>query len=488
MQTNHLSSRILGTNPVKWRALCFIQQDEFKDLSHEAHSKLKASILTNNFTQPFYVWQEPGTSNIYCLDGKHRTIILEELSAEGHDIPEELPATFIDCKDKQEAAKLVLVYSSIYAKVTSQGLFDFIKEYELDYGAIKDVIDIPDFSVDRYEQKFDIYQVRDDQDEYEVDDLPDEEILVKPGDLFQLGSHRVLCATFLEPLNQVRLMREEKARIMITDPPYNLPANLYTNINGHAHDNFAMAAGEMSDEEFVRFLADVMRSAVNHTIDGGIHFIFMDWRHMWHMTEAGRKVYGSVTPKQLCVWNKDMMANGSFYRSRQELCFVFNSPGAKYLWHKDMLDQGGFYKDNDELVFVFKNGESKHLSHLDLADRIRTNVWNYPSAKSHKNPDRYQLKNHPTPKPVAMIADAILDTTNPGDIVIDWFLGSGTAIIAGEKTGRRVYGAEIEPKFVQTIVKRYLLYCEKNGREPIFTHVNGNLTLNHFQSCLTTKT
>lgn len=477
-----LTSRVIETRPTNWREFQFIQQDDFKELPQDARNKLKASIVANQFTQPFYLWEDPDSSIVYCLDGKHRTLLLEELATEGYDVPYLLPGTFMLCKDKKEASKLVLIYSSMYAKITQQGLFDFVQLYKLDMVSMKDVIDLPGFSMDRFEQKFDSFLIKNDQDEYEVEIDPDEPVVVKPGDIFHLDDHRVLCGSFAESGSIATLMGQERARILITDPPYNLPANFFLKDNKttNNHQNFAMAAGEMSDDEFVAFLAMIMKEAVDHTLPGAIHYIFMDWRHVWHMMEASRKVYGSVIPKQLCVWKKDIMANGSFYRAQQELCFVFSSPGAKNLWNNDMLDNGGGYKNNDELVFIFKNGDAPHLSHIDLVDRIRSNVWNYPSANSMKNPDRLQLKNHPTPKPVAMIADAILDTTNPGDAVIDFFLGSGTTIIAAEKTGRRCYGTEVDPKYVQSIIKRYVLYCTKNQWRIDFKHVNGSLTLNDF--------
>lgn len=475
-----LQSRVLKTEPVNWRELSFLQHDQFKDLGDDAKRRLKASIISNNFTQPFYVWQDPSSGVIYCLDGKHRTLMLEELTSEGHEIPYLLPATFIHCESKTDAARLVLIYSSIYAKITQQGLFDFIEAFDLNYTHLRDQVDLPEFSMDRFEQKFDMYHVKDDQDEYEVEIDPDEEIIVKPGDMFQLGSHRIVCSSFSDLKKLAALMEGAKARIMISDPPYNIPMGLFVK-DRKKHQDFAMGIGEMSDEEFVEFLGLIMKRAKENTVKGAIHYIFMDWRHVWHMTEAGRRVYGSTIPKQMCVWNKDLMANGSFYRPKHELCFVFNSQSARNLWNKDMLDRGGNYKDNDELCFIFKNGdEAKHLSHLDMKDRIRTNVWNYPSASSMKNPDRYELKDHPTPKPVAMIADAILDTTNPGEGVIDFFLGSGTCLIAAEKTGRRCYGVEIEPHHIQHCVKRYLTYCLKNGCDVNFRHLNGDLTINHF--------
>lgn len=138
-----LQSRVIETKLVRWEEFEFIQQDDFKELPEAAKSKLKQSILSNEFTQPFYVWQDTETQVNYCLDGKHRTMILEELSAEGHDIPEELPATFIDCKDKQEAAKLVLVYSSLYAKITETGMSSFLDLYDLDRREMNLFLDLP---------------------------------------------------------------------------------------------------------------------------------------------------------------------------------------------------------------------------------------------------------------------------------------------------------------------------------------------------------
>lgn len=176
------------------------------------------------------------------------------------------------------------------------------------------------------------------------------------------------------------------------------------------------------------------------------------------------------------------MANGSFYRAQHELCFVFNNNSGKSLWHKDLIDEGGFYKNENEMCFIFKNGDgAKHLSHLELQNRIRTNVWRYPSAVSTANPDKKILKNHPTPKPVQMIADAILDTTNPGDIVIDWFLGSGTCHIACEHTNRKGRFTEISPNYVQLAIMRMISYCKKRGKNIEFKHLNGDLKLLDFE-------
>ena len=476
MEKKTIGVRIVKTELINWRELQFIQQDDFKDIPIEARHKLKASLVGNNFIQPFYVW-ESKEGVLFCLDGKHRTIFLEELLAEGYDVPYKLPATFVECENKKEAAKLVLVFSSAYAKITQTGLNNFITLNELDWAELKGQIDLPEFSVDRFEQKFDHYDVldttNDEDDNFGKDDF---ELVVKLGDLFQLGRHKLVCGSFRESETVKLLMGEEKARIVFCDPPYNLPANFFTNKDEKRHTDFAMGAGEMTDSEFMHFLSSIMLTSKASTVEGAIHYICMDFRHVWHMTEAARLSYGSPEPKQVCVWNKDMMANGSFYRAKQELVFAFVNGNAKHLWNKDLIDEGGFYKNENELVFIFKNGDgAKHLSHLDLSDRIRTNVWNYPSATSTANPDRYELKNHPTPKPVQMVADAILDTSEENEIVIDWFLGSGTTLIAAEKTNRICHATEIEPKYVQHIIFRYKNFCEKNGVPFYFKHLNGDL-------------
>lgn len=473
-----IKSRILKLDQIHWRELDFIQDENFKEWIEGGNEKLINSLLKYQFADPFKVWECDG--KIFCLDGKHRYLDLAHLETLGVEIPDTLPATFIDCESKEEAAELVLVYSSAYAKITQQGLFDFVQKFNLDVPTLREQILIPDFSMERFEQKFDLFNV----ESAEEDDVYvlDKDCIVKEGDIFQLNDHRILCGSFKDSERVAELMQGEKARIVNCDPPYNLPANFFSNNGKKRHKDFQEGAGEMSDDEFMLFLAEIMQTSVDNSVPGAIHYIFMDFRHAWHMTEAARRVYGDPQPKQICVWAKDLIANGSFYRAQHELCFIFSDEKAKALWNKDLIDEGGeFYKDNNEWCYIFKNGDgAKHLSHLELKDRIRSNVWKYPSATSRSNPDRFELKNHPTPKPVVMIADSILDTTNYGDIIIDWFLGSGTALIAAEHTGRKGRFTELEPVYVQGDIIRYINYCEKRGINVNFVHENGTLTINDF--------
>jgi DNA modification methylase len=248
------------------------------------------------------------------------------------------------------------------------------------------------------------------------------------GDLWQLGKHRVLCGDSLVAENYELLMGGAKADLVLTDSPYNCV------IDGHAsglgrvhHREFAMASGEMSSGEFLEFLRKTMLLAKQNSQPGSLAYYFMDWRGMRQILAAGADVYGELM--NLCVWAKNNAGMGSFYRSAHEL------------------------------ICLFKNGEASHRNNVQLGKygRYRTNVWNYPSANtfSRSDPDGDLLALHPTPKPVALIADAIKDSTARGALVLDPFLGSGTAVIAAERTGRICYGLELDPLYVDAIIRRW---------------------------------
>src|ERR1700736_788415 len=252
--------------------------------------------------------------------------------------------------------------------------------------------------------------------------------LSKLGDAWVLGRHRVLCGDALDAAAFTTLMGEERAAMVFVDPPYN------QQVDGHAsglgaihHRPFPMASGEMDRPEFISFLGQAFRNLAAFGGDGALHFICMDWRHIEELMGAGHGVYGEL--KNLCVWVKDNGGMGSLYRSQHEL------------------------------VFVFKKGRDSHRNNVQLGQfgRNRSNVWRYPGANSFARcgEEGNLLALHPTVKPVAMVADAILDCSSRADIVLDAFLGSGTTVIAAERTGRRCYGIELDPGHLDTIVRRW---------------------------------
>jgi DNA modification methylase len=247
------------------------------------------------------------------------------------------------------------------------------------------------------------------------------------GDLWLLGAHRLYCGNSLDPTAYAILMNGEKAAAVFTDQPYNLKID--RNVCGSGsikHREFVMAAGEMTESEFTDFLTTGFRFMRAHTIPGALIYACMDWRHMWEMLAAGRSAEWTLL--NLCVWSKTNGGMGSLYRSRHEL------------------------------VFVFRNGKEAHLNNVQLGrfGRSRANVWTYPGVNGFARKGAEDLLAlHPTVKPIALVSDAILDCTKRDDVVLDPFLGSGTTILAAERTSRRCFGIEIDPIYVDTAIGRW---------------------------------
>ena len=258
----------------------------------------------------------------------------------------------------------------------------------------------------------------------------------RPGDLWQLGAHRLICGDALDTETVQMLMDGGKARMVFTDPPYNVPIDGHVGGSGRIrHREFAMAAGEMTCTEFTSFLCKAFHNLARFSLDGSIHFICMDWRHMREMLEAGEDAYSEL--KNLIVWAKDNGGMGSFYRSRHEL------------------------------VFAFKSGSAAHINSFELGQhgRYRTNVWQYRGVNTLKAGRLEELALHPTVKPVQMIADAIKDVSARGDIVLDLFGGSGSTLIAAHKTGRRARLCELDPLYCDRIIRRWEDYARDEAEQ-----------------------
>lgn len=258
-----------------------------------------------------------------------------------------------------------------------------------------------------------------------VPEVSKEPPVSRPGDIWQIGPHRLVCGDATDGEVYGRLLGEERAGMVFVDAPYNVPVNGHVSGLGKVqHREFAMASGEMSSEEFTGFLCRAFCHLAKHSRSGSIHFQCMDWRHLNEMLATGRMAYQEL--KNICVWAKTNGGMGSLYRSAHEL------------------------------VFVWKVGTEPHINNVELGKhgRYRTNVWTYPGANSFGATREEDLANHPTVKPAAMVQDAIFDCSNRDDIVLDAFAGSGTTLIAAEKTGRRGYGIEIDPAYCDIIVRR----------------------------------
>lgn len=249
--------------------------------------------------------------------------------------------------------------------------------------------------------------------------------IVQEGDVFLLGHHRIICGDCRSPETMTRLMEGAKARAVVTDPPFNVRVNGHVLTGVSRHSEFAMASGEMSPDEFTAFLDASFSQLREGSDDGSLHYIFMDWRHVREILRAGDQVYDDLL--NVCVWAKTNAGMGSLYRSQHEF------------------------------IFVFKHGKGPHLNNVQLGKfgRNRSNVWTYAGMNTFGKERDEALALHPTVKSTEMIADVIRDASNRGDVVLDGFLGSGTTLLAAEKTDRVAYGCEIDPRYVEVAIERF---------------------------------
>ena len=256
----------------------------------------------------------------------------------------------------------------------------------------------------------------------------------RPGDLWTLSKHRLLCGDSREPDHIKKLMGNAHAAMVFADPPYNVRVNSVQGRGKIKHREFAAASGEMSRAQFTEFLTQWMLLAARYTGDGAIVFCCMDWKHLGECLAAGEQAFTAL--KNIIAWVKSNAGQGSFYRSQHEL------------------------------ILVFKNGDAPHQNNIELGKygRSRSNVWQYAGVNSFRKDRLAELTVHPTVKPVALVADAMRDCSRRGDIVLDPFMGSGTTILAAEKVGRRAYGIEIDPLYVDVAIRRWQ---EFTGRDAI---------------------
>lgn len=268
-----------------------------------------------------------------------------------------------------------------------------------------------------------------------ADNVPPVELVAvaQLGDVFLLGEHRLICGDSTKPEVYEALMQGDKAQAIITDPPYSVP------ISGHVcglgkikHREFVMGGGDMTAAEFDAFLDNFMANCVAHSVDGALHYVFMDWRHVYEVIGAGRKHYSEL--KNICVWSKLNAGMGAMYRSQHEM------------------------------VVVFKHGTAPHINTIMLGKygRYRSNIWSFAGVNSFGK-QQEDLKMHPTVKPVAMLVEAIKDCTRRKHIVLDPFGGSGSTLIACEDSGRIARCIELDPLYVDLIIRRWQKHTGKQA-------------------------
>lgn len=383
-------------------------QGNIKKLTKGNLEKLKKAIIKHGFCAPVFIWKHK--KKFYILDGHQRIKAVIALREDGYTVPS-LPVAYIQAGSEKEAKEKLLHITSQYGEFDKVGLDEFIFEADLDISEL-DTLRLTD-------TEFKIggdSQLPDTAGDDEVpEDVPS---ITKTGDVWELGKHRVICGDSLNPETLETLLKEGKADLLLTDPPYNVD---YT---GKTKEALKIKNDKKKDEEFLCFLTRSFSNAISVMKSGASFYI-------WHADSEGHNFRSACRQagfeiKQCLIWNKNCMVMGrQDYHWKHEPCLYGWKKGASHKWY----------------------GDRKQTTILEF-DR--------PSRSSE----------HPTMKPVDLLAYLILNSSKEEDQIIDPFLGSGSTLIACEKTGRLCFGAEIDERYCDVIVNRYLEWCEGNNREP----------------------
>jgi DNA modification methylase len=427
LRARDLSPKELGMRQLKWISPRALKPNP---RNARAHSKkqlrqIADSILTFGFVVPLVV------------DEKNTVLLGHGRRAAAIDLDlKEVPV--IALEGLSEAKKRALLLAD--NKITENAGWDrerlAIELPELTELLIEEGLDI---SITGFEPvEIDQFAIDFEEDTSDPADTVESEwlagsVVSRPGDVWQLGEHRLSCGDARNPREIDRLMSGKMAAMAFLDPPYNVRVKSVVGRGRIKHAEFAIASGEMSPSEFAAFLEESLGNAARVCRDGAVHYVCIDWRHVAELIEAGREVYTAML--NLAVWVKSNAGQGSFLRSQHEL------------------------------IGIFRVGVAKHLNNVVLGrhGRSRSNVWHYAGVNTFRAGRMDELAAHPTVKPMAMVADAMRDCTRRGDIVLDTFAGAGTTILAAERTGRRAYSLELEPKYVDVAIRRWQAFTRRDA-------------------------
>ncbi len=353
------------------------------------------------------------------IDGHTRLSVATDLGART------VPCIVIDHLSEAEVRQLRIALN----KIQERGVWD-ADALRLEFEDMLEIdvdLEVLGFDAVEIDGLLEIRPCADDTDADPADTNPDPAgpAVTRIGDLWELNDHRVLCGDAKSAADLQRLCDDDRAQLLFTDPPYNVPVNGHVRGRDGGYREFSEASGEMSEAEFSEFLSAALANVTPVLDPGSVACVFMDWRHIQEMMVALRRALLRLI--NLCVWVKPNGGMGSLYRSRHEL------------------------------VFVAVAGEGRCRNNVELGKhgRYRTNVWEYAGATGGRTGADDDFDAHPTVKPVALVADAILDVTAVGDVVLDPFLGSGTTLLAAERTRRRCFGLEIDPAYVDVAIRRW---------------------------------
>lgn len=378
-------------------------QGNLKSLSKDDLEKLKARIQKAGFTAPFHVWKADG--KLYLIDGHQRREALMSLATDGFEVPP-LPIDIIEAGTLKEAKEILLSHAAQFGKMEGKGLMDFAAEVDLDLSILEGEFRFPEIHFDSLLNQGD--GTPDNAGQGDPDAVPvAQETRCKPGDIWQLGRHRMMCGSSTVITDVEALMDGKLADLIITDPPYNVA------YKGKTKDALEIQNDSMGNEDFYQFLLDAYTSMYTAARDGAGIYVF-------HADSEGmnfRKALLDAQWKlaQCCVWVKQTLVLGprDYHWQHEPVLYGWKPTGA-HSWY---------------------------------SDRKQTTVWNFD--KPARNGE------HPTMKPVDLVIYPMENSSKKGDLVFDPFGGSGTTLIAAEKVGRTCNIMELDAKYCDVILKRW---------------------------------
>ncbi|HAV56626.1 MAG TPA: hypothetical protein DCX45_03690 [Acinetobacter junii] len=403
-----IKNRIIKTALIDWHSVNWLQ-DGLKTSTPDNLTKLKNSIKANQFIMPFTVWQE-NKKQLWILDGHHRKLALEELEKEGTEIPKLLPANFVDVENKKEACKLVLLYSSLYAEIQNKGLEDFLANSNLSLNELVNEINLPDVDLTEYFKQA--------IPEEQLDDAPEPQktALSKLGDLFLIdGKHRILCGSALKDEDVKKLVYSNIVDLGLTDLPYNI---------GYSYNKYQDKKNKNEYADFCsKFLTNLEKYSNKILIFPGPQNLVM-----WIKIKE---------PRYILSWYKKNSQSGCYLRglNRQEPILLYGD-------YESILFYGAIDKRVPEDVYK------------QIEDGDRSDVYNIRTAFLEDANDGLR-ELHTCPKPVKLFCKMVVDFTRTKNVVLDLFLGSGTTLIACDRVDRICYGMEIDPIYIDVILRRY---------------------------------
>lgn len=425
----NIKNYVKSLENIEWQELKNWEFNDLKDNEKRDVSKLKSTIQQDGFSFPFIAWQK----GKYVIDGTGRRQALTELEQDGAKI-EKLPVVFIEAKNKQDAKKKALLISSNYGDITKSSLKLFLQDLQLD--------ELQDIQIGQKPINFDDMVEKEKNDDEVPDDAPQ---IAKLGDIYQLGEHRLMCGSSTSAEDMEKLMNGELADMVFTDPPYNV------NYKGRGKNTSnGIKNDHMEDSEFDTFLLDVFKETAKATKKNAPMYIFHSesTMHQFKKTLAG----GGIDIITLLIWNKPTASMGwSDYRHKYEPFFYAKKKDAKIKFYGDRTQTTIWddCKTDKELLQWAK--EQK-----EAEQNGKTTIWTMKRA----NVNEYV---HPTQKPVGLIEKAIKNSSQRQEIVLEQFAGSGSTIIACEKLNRKCYAMELDPQYIDIIIKRWENYTNKKA-------------------------